>query len=111
MNSQSNNDLVVETQPFYKKRRYFLVFMAFCGLFNVYALRINLSVAIVAMTEDFEVALENGTIVTDRHFDWSSKEKGLVLSSFFYGYLFTQVIGAIWAAKYGGNFVWTLNIY
>ena len=96
---------VVETQPFYKKRRYLVVLMVFFGLFNVYALRINLSVAIVAMTEDFEVTLSNGTVITDKHFDWNSKQKGLVLSSFFYGYLFTQVIGGVWAAKIGGNLV------
>ena len=79
--------------------------MAFFGLFNIYALRINLSVAIVAMTEEFEVQLANGTIVMDSQFDWNSKQKGVVLSSFFYGYLFTQIIGGVWAAKYGGNLV------
>lgn len=35
--------------PFYKRRRYFVVMMAFFGLFNVYALRVNLSVAIVVI--------------------------------------------------------------
>lgn len=37
--------------------------MAFFGFFNVYALRVNLSVAIVAMTEIRNVTLENGVIV------------------------------------------------
>lgn len=37
--------------------------MAFFGFFNVYALRVNLSVAIVAMTEIRNVTLENGDIV------------------------------------------------
>lgn len=35
--------------------------MAFCGFFNAYILRVNLSVAIVAMTEDRTVTTENGT--------------------------------------------------
>lgn len=48
---------------FWKRRRYMVVFMAFLGFFNVYALRVNLSVAIVAMTEVREVDLGNGTIV------------------------------------------------
>lgn len=37
--------------------------LAFFGFFNVYALRVNLSVAVVAMTEPVETKLENGTIV------------------------------------------------
>lgn len=37
--------------------------MAFFGFFNVYALRVNLSVAIVAMTEIRNVTLESGVIV------------------------------------------------
>lgn len=36
--------------------------MAFFGFFNVYALRVNLSVAIVAMTENRTVHYDNGTI-------------------------------------------------
>lgn len=51
----------------------------------------NLSVAIVAMTENRTVELSNGTEVFVRDFDWDSKQKGVVLSSFFYGYITTQV--------------------
>lgn len=64
--------------------------LAFFGLFNVYALRVNLSVAIIPMAE---------------HFGWNSKQNGLVLSSFYYGYLLTQIIGGVWAKKIGGNVV------
>lgn len=39
-----------------------VVFMAFLGFFNVYALRVNLSVAIVAMTEVRDVDYGNGTV-------------------------------------------------
>lgn len=37
--------------------------MAFFGFFNVYALRVNLSIAIVAMTEYKNVTYANGTVV------------------------------------------------
>lgn len=47
---------------FWKRRRYIVVFMAFLGFFNVYSLRVNLSVAIVAMTENRTVHYENGTV-------------------------------------------------
>lgn len=68
--------------------------MAFFGFFNVYALRVNLSVAIVAMTENRTVIVTNstGTYTTyEQYFEWDSTAKGLVLSSFFYGYILTQV--------------------
>lgn len=55
-----------ETVPlswkFWQKRRYIVVLMAFCGFFNVYSLRVNLSVGIVAMTENRTIHYENGTI-------------------------------------------------
>lgn len=85
-----------------------LNFFILLGLFNVYALRINLSVAIVAMTEFKDFTWPNGTITKEQIFPWDSVQKGYVLSSFYYGYLSTQVIGGVIAAKIGGNLV---NIY
>lgn len=79
--------------------------MAFFGLFNVYALRVNLSVAIVEMTDNRTVIQPDGTETYEQHFPWDSRQKGYVLSSFFYGYLATQVIGGVIAAKIGGNLV------
>lgn len=79
--------------------------MAFFGLFNVYALRVNLSVAIVAMTEKRKILRDDGSEDFEQYFDWDSKQKGYILSSFFYGYLMTQVIGGILAARIGGNLV------
>lgn len=79
--------------------------MAFFGLFNVYALRVNLSVAIVAMTEIRTVTHANGSTTNEQYFPWDSIQKGYVLSSFFYGYLCTQVIGGIIAQKIGGSLV------
>lgn len=48
---------------FWKKRRYVVAVLAFWGFFNTYALRVNLSIAIVAMTELKNVTLPNGTTV------------------------------------------------
>ncbi|CAF4754888.1 unnamed protein product [Pieris macdunnoughi] len=50
---------------FWRKRRLVVALLAFFGFFNVYALRVNLSVAVVAMTEPIEHVLDNGTIVYD----------------------------------------------
>lgn len=97
----------VDPTPFWKRRRNFVVMMAFFGLFNVYALRVNLSVAIVAMTELRNVTHDDGSVTQEQYFDWGSQLKGYILSSFFYGYLCTQVIGGVIAAKIGGNLVRT----
>lgn len=46
---------------FWKRRRYVVAVLAFFGFFNVYSLRVNLSIAIVSMTENRTVVHENGT--------------------------------------------------
>ena len=52
-----------------------LAMLAFFGFFNVYAMRVNLSVAAVKMKTQY---------------GWSKPQNGLVLGSFFYGYICTQ---------------------
>uniref|UniRef100_A0A6I9VI59 Sialin n=1 Tax=Bactrocera dorsalis TaxID=27457 RepID=A0A6I9VI59_BACDO len=105
---------IVEAEPlswkFWKKRRYVVVFLAFLGFFNVYSLRVNLSVAIVAMTENRTVIDDAGNISYEQDFPWDSKQRGLILSSFFYGYITTQFIGGFIGAKIGGNIVFGLGI-
>ena len=39
----------------------------------------------------------------ERDFDWSSSVQGYVLSSFFYGYLITQIPGGMLAAQLGAT--------
>ncbi|XP_055704460.1 vesicular glutamate transporter 1-like [Phlebotomus papatasi] len=68
-------------------------------------MRVNLSVAIVAMTEVRTVSLDNGTIIEEQDFSWDSKDQGLVLSSFYYGYIWTQILGGVLASKFGGHHV------
>ncbi|CAG8574224.1 4472_t:CDS:2, partial [Rhizophagus irregularis] len=55
--------------------------------------RSNIAVAIVYMAKEF---------------GWSSTTQGLVLSSFFVGYLTTQVLGGALADKFGGK--WVLGV-
>ncbi|XP_044258785.1 vesicular glutamate transporter 2.2-like [Tribolium madens] len=89
---------------FWKKRRYVVATLAFFGFFNAYALRANLSIAIVAMTENKSTILDNGTVIfSGPEFDWDSKVQGVVLSSFFYGYITTQLFGGWLSAKIGGK--------
>ena len=57
------------------------------------------------MTVDKTITHEDGTNETYKEFDWDSRQQGIVLSSFFYGYICTQFIGGIIAAKIGGHIV------
>ncbi|VEN34668.1 unnamed protein product, partial [Callosobruchus maculatus] len=95
---------------FWKKRRYVVALLAFLGFFNVYALRANLSIAIVAMTELKNYTLENQTVITKPEFDWSTQTQGYLLSSFFYGYITTQLIGGYLASRIGGKNMFCLGI-
>ncbi|XP_065897726.1 sialin-like isoform X2 [Dysidea avara] len=92
----------IDFLPFVKAR-YVLVFMLFLGLCNVYALRVNLSVAIVQMTAKHP---QHG----QRSFDWSNTEEGWVLSSFFYGYMVSQLPGGWLATKIGGKYVFGVGV-
>lgn len=51
----------IATWQFWKQRRYVVAMLAFFGFFNIYSLRVNLSIAIVAMTEKKALTLPNGT--------------------------------------------------
>jgi ACS family sodium-dependent inorganic phosphate cotransporter len=95
---------------FWKKRRYVVATIAFFGFFNVYALRVNLSIAIVAMTENKTTTLDNGTVIYGPEFDWDSEIQGYILSSFFYGYITTQILGGWISAKIGGKRVFGTGI-
>jgi len=72
------------------QKRHQLVFMAFLAIFICYIDRVAISVAIIPMAESY---------------DWDLSTQGLVLSSFFIGYLLTQVVGGKLADRYGGKVV------
>ena len=48
---------------------------------------------------------ENTVFLQDGEFAWDKKTQGLVLASFFWGYMLTQVPGGYFAAKFGGKHV------
>ncbi|ESO02282.1 hypothetical protein HELRODRAFT_65417 [Helobdella robusta] len=83
-------------------KRYILSFMGFLGFCNLYCMRTNLSVAIVAMVSNYTV-LQSGTNVTKSDFQWDSQTRGLLLASFFWGYAITQLPGGWLASCIGGR--------
>jgi len=71
-------------------RRYHVVFLSFLAVFICYIDRVNISVAIIPMAADL---------------GWNMQTQGLVLSSFFIGYLLLQVVGGRLADRFGGKVV------
>ncbi|XP_017886240.1 putative inorganic phosphate cotransporter isoform X2 [Ceratina calcarata] len=99
--------------------RHIVTFMLFLGMANAYVMRTNMSVAIVAMvnhsasieehddvTNECEWDTSNTTSdkSSDGEFGWDTKKQGYLLSSFFYGYVITQIPFGILAKRYGSKY-------
>ncbi|XP_018336577.1 sialin isoform X2 [Agrilus planipennis] len=110
LDEEDENEEKIPWWKIWKRRRYLVACLAFLGFCNIYTLRVNLSIAVVAMTENKSVILENGTTIYKPEFDWNSKQTGLLLSSFFFGYITTQFVGGFIGAKVGGKKVFGLGL-
>ncbi|CAO1419936.1 unnamed protein product [Diamesa tonsa] len=108
-----------ETHEATKKKfgtRHYVTFMLFLGMANAYIMRTNMSVAIVAMVN--HTALHSKVMLVDDEcpdtdygnqtdtqqdgeFLWTTSTQSWILSSFFYGYVITQIPFGILAKKYG----------
>ena len=71
-------------------RRYNVVLLSSLAVFVCYIDRVNISVAIIPMAEDL---------------GWGMQTQGMVLSSFFVGYLLLQIVGGLLADRFGGKAV------
>ncbi|KAL7745265.1 hypothetical protein ACLKA6_008309 [Drosophila palustris] len=95
--------------PAHVRSRFFVTIMLFLGMANAYIMRTNMSVAIVAMvnhTAALGEDAENATKATNRQdgeFNWSYKLQGYILSSFFYGYVLTQIPFGFLIKAYGAK--------
>ena len=70
--------------------RFKVIFMSFLAVFICYIDRVNISVAIIPMQEQF---------------GWSESQVGIIFSSFYLGYVFTMTIGGFLADRYGGKVI------
>ena len=76
-------------------RRRLVLLLIMLGFWNVYAMRVNLSSAAEPM---------------QRRYGWSEATKGLVLSSFFWGYVPGQIPGGMLAQHFGGKIVFGTGV-
>ncbi|GKU96753.1 hypothetical protein SLEP1_g9951 [Rubroshorea leprosula] len=83
---------VQETTPWWESfpKRWVIVLLCFAAFLLCNMDRVNMSIAILPMSQEF---------------NWNSATVGLIQSSFFWGYLLTQILGGIWADKIGGKLV------
>ncbi len=68
--------------------RFKVVLLSFLAVFICYIDRVNISVAIIPMQDQF---------------GWSESQVGLILGSFYFGYMITMILGGYLADKYGGK--------
>ncbi|RCV10785.1 hypothetical protein SETIT_2G136100v2 [Setaria italica] len=71
-------------------KRWTIVLLCFFAFLLCNMDRVNLSIAILPMASEFS---------------WNPATVGLIQSSFFWGYLLTQILGGIWADRFGGKVV------
>ncbi|KAL1129047.1 hypothetical protein AAG570_013579 [Ranatra chinensis] len=95
--------------------------MCFLSLTLTYIMRFCLSIAITEMVanrqrgKDFHIDpnacpfttsnTTNASVNVDGEFHWSEETQGIILSSFFWGYVITQMPGGLLSEKVGGKIV------
>lgn len=71
-------------------KRFTVIALCFLGLVIAYTDRVNISIAAIEM---------------QRSLGWTDTTKGIVLSSFFVGYILFMVVGGVLANRFGGKIV------
>ncbi|GBN74032.1 Putative inorganic phosphate cotransporter [Araneus ventricosus] len=114
--------------------RYLFVVAGFLGMCLVFALRVNMSIAILGMLNTTAVSILTGSEnltnepmcalmnppihssklkmveIKNGTFIWTPKMQGVIIGSFYYGYVTTQVPGARLAEIYSGKWIFGLGI-
>ncbi|XP_015524856.1 putative inorganic phosphate cotransporter isoform X1 [Neodiprion pinetum] len=85
--------------------RHLEILLMFCGMTIAYMLRVNMSVAIVAMSDS---STSNPDI---EDFGWDSSTQSYILSSFFWGYVITQIPAGQIAHLWSAAKLWSLCMF
>ena len=103
------------------QQRFVLIIMLFFGFANEYMSRNILSIAITEIAQK-TINNDSSTIIGERcpplndagnatedeflhggEYDWSEKLQGIILSSFYWGYIITHIPGGVLVEKFGGK--------
>eukprot|EP00899_Mesostigma_viride_P003922 jgi/Mesvir1/13530/Mv16412-RA.1 len=93
--SPSSNPVVTEPEGLGWRKRWTIVGLCFAAFLLCNMDRVNMSIAILPMAEQY---------------GWDSATVGVVQSSFFWGYLLTQIAGGVWADRIGGKAVLSFGV-
>lgn len=100
-------------------QRYILGIMGFLAVVNAYTMRVVLSVAITEMViEPRNDSVNSDSCLEDWHmnvtaiqsarsanlYPWTSRQQGIILSSFYWGYVITHLPGGMIAERFGGKY-------
>ncbi|KAG5677919.1 hypothetical protein PVAND_007635 [Polypedilum vanderplanki] len=111
--------------------RFNIGIMLFMASFVSYMLRVNFSIIIIKMSADTNATTHQSTFINnsqlpafnestdiykkhhieDEHYAWDKKDQGLLLSAYFYGYIFPNLLGGSLADLYGGRKVIFITIF
>ncbi|XP_033214215.1 sialin-like isoform X2 [Belonocnema kinseyi] len=105
-------------------QRWVFAVMGFFALFIAYAMRVCLSIAITEMVVPenhndtifdegacpAEEILKNSTSTSGGTYEWSQSTQGIILSSFYWGYVITHLPGGMLAEGFGGKYSLGLGI-
>ncbi|KAL9965858.1 hypothetical protein ACROYT_G029712 [Oculina patagonica] len=91
-------------------KRYLVAMLSFLGFANIYAMRVNLSVAIAVMVANQTVIQDGNEVQEPAEFSWSTEIQGIALSAFYFGYVTTQLPSGVLARKFGGATLLGLSV-
>ncbi|KAK3576150.1 hypothetical protein CHS0354_016309 [Potamilus streckersoni] len=91
-------------------KRYLTAFLSSIGFLISFGIRCNMGVAIVKMTKNETQDLDGDGKLTPPEFTWTPETIGVVDSSFFWGYIITQIPGGYMASRLPANRIFGLAI-
>ena len=96
----------IKVPKLWRSTRLTIMILLFFAIFHTIWLRFCFSLAMVCMTGTDNNSTDPGYIEGEFRDEWSNETVALLLSSFFYGYMCTQVLGGYLADKFGEK--WSL---
>ncbi|KAK9069111.1 hypothetical protein SSX86_013227 [Deinandra increscens subsp. villosa] len=95
--AEDGDEFVDNAVPWWEEfpKRWTIVILCFSAFLLCNMDRVNMSIAILPMSSEYH---------------WNSTTVGLIQSSFFWGYLLTQIAGGIWADTVGGKRVLAFGV-